>query len=142
MQFREISSAGISTRCHFLRRPALMTAIAASALTAALVAAPVSALAQDNIVATATLPRDLSPWGMFINADPVVKAVLIGLAFASVVTWTVWLAKTIEIVIAQAARTRSLEHPGARALDDGGRRAARRYAGRGPAVPRRGRRPS
>ena len=49
--------------------------IDASALTAALVAAPVSALAQDNILATATLPRDLSPWGMYINADRVVKAV-------------------------------------------------------------------
>jgi biopolymer transport protein ExbB len=96
MQFREISGE----RIHFLRRPALMTAIAASALTAASIAAPVSALAQqDNILATATLPRDLSPWGMYINADPVVKAVLIGLAFASLVTWTVWLAKTIEIVI-------------------------------------------
>jgi hypothetical protein len=34
------------------------------------------ALAQDNVVATATLPRDLSPWGMYLNADPVVKAVL------------------------------------------------------------------
>jgi biopolymer transport protein ExbB len=99
MQFREISGAWISTGCHFLRRPALMTAIAASALTAASIAAPVSALAQDNILATATLPRDLSPWGMYINADPVVKAVLIGLAFASLVTWTVWLAKTIEIMI-------------------------------------------
>ena len=33
------------------------------------------ALAQDDIVATATLPRDLSPWGMYLNADPVVKAV-------------------------------------------------------------------
>src|SRR6478672_12221723 len=100
MQFWEISGAWMSTRCHFLRRPALMTAIAGRALTtAASIAVPVSALAQDNIVATATLPRDLSPWGMYINADPVVKAVLIGLAFASLVTWTVWLAKTIEIVI-------------------------------------------
>jgi biopolymer transport protein ExbB len=43
------------------------------------------------------LPRDLSPWGMYLNADPVVKAVLIGLALASFITWTVWLAKTIEI---------------------------------------------
>jgi len=95
MQFWEVSGE----RIHFLRRPALMTAIAARALTAASIAAPVSALAQDNILATATLPRDLSPWGMYINADPVVKAVLIGLAFASLVTWTVWLAKTIEIMI-------------------------------------------
>jgi biopolymer transport protein ExbB len=64
-------------------------------------AVPVSALAQDNLIATAMLPRDLSPWGMYLNADPVVKAVLIGLAFASVVTWTVWLAKSIEIFFAK-----------------------------------------
>jgi len=63
--------------------------------------APVPALAQDSVVATATLPRDLSPWGMYLNADPVVKAVLIGLAFASIVTWTVWLAKTVEIFFAK-----------------------------------------
>jgi biopolymer transport protein ExbB len=47
----------------------------------------------------ATLPRDLSPWGMFTSADIVVKAVIVGLAFASVVTWTVWLAKTIELLV-------------------------------------------
>src|SRR6266480_2401638 len=64
-------------------------------------AKPSAALAQDNVVATATLPRDLSPWGMFLNADPVVKGVLIGLAFASLVTWTVWLAKSIEIFFAK-----------------------------------------
>src|SRR5215472_10062366 len=63
-----------------------------------------SALAQDAgdapVIGTATLPRDLSPWGMYLNADPIVKAVLIGLAFASVATWTVWLAKSIEILVA------------------------------------------
>src|SRR5262245_10297517 len=63
--------------------------------------APLSALAQDNVVATATLPRDLSPWGMYLNADPVEKAVLIILVVASVVTWTVWLAKSIEIFYAK-----------------------------------------
>jgi biopolymer transport protein ExbB len=58
-----------------------------------------AALAQEAepAIGIGTLPRDLSPWGMYLNADPVVKAVLIGLALASVVTWTVWLAKTIEI---------------------------------------------
>lgn len=45
-----------------------------------------------------TLPRDLSPWGMFMAADIVVKAVMIGLAFASFVTWTIWLAKSLEIL--------------------------------------------
>ncbi|WP_441516767.1 tonB-system energizer ExbB [Bradyrhizobium sp. 2TAF24] len=48
--------------------------------------------------ATGLLPRDLSPWGMFLNADIVVKAVMVGLAFASLVTWTVWLVKTLELM--------------------------------------------
>jgi len=43
------------------------------------------------------LPHDLSPWGMFMAADWVVKSVMLGLAFASLVTWTVWLAKSLEI---------------------------------------------
>ena len=47
------------------------------------------------------LPRDLSPWGMFMQADIIVKAVMIGLLFASVVTWTVWLAKSIELMAAK-----------------------------------------
>jgi len=38
---------------------------------------------------------------MFMNADEVVKAVAIGLVFASVVTWTVWFAKTAEILLAK-----------------------------------------
>jgi biopolymer transport protein ExbB len=60
------------------------------------------------VIGTATLPRDLSPWGMFLNADPVVQAVLIGLVIASVITWTVWLAKTIEIVRARRRLRASL----------------------------------
>ena len=46
---------------------------------------------------TVELRDDLSPWGMFLNADVVVKVVIIGLAFASLVTWTVWLAKSLEL---------------------------------------------
>ena len=38
---------------------------------------------------------------MFMNADIVVKAVMVGLAFASVLTWTIWLAKAIELVFAR-----------------------------------------
>jgi biopolymer transport protein ExbB len=63
---------------------------------------PLSALAQEvddaPALGAASLPRDLSPYGMFVSADPVVKVVLIGLAFASFITWTVWLAKTVEIL--------------------------------------------
>ena len=43
------------------------------------------------------LPHDLSPMGMFWAADIVVKAVMIGLAFASVVTWTVFVVKILEL---------------------------------------------
>ena len=44
--------------------------------------APGIAQAQDPtpVVGTAMLPLDLTPWGMYLDADPVVKAVLIGLA--------------------------------------------------------------
>jgi biopolymer transport protein ExbB len=52
-------------------------------------------------LATALLPQDLSPWGMFLTANFVVKAVLVGLLFASVATWTVWLAKSIELLTAK-----------------------------------------
>ena len=55
---------------------------------------PGAALAATDV---ALLPRNLSPWNMFVNADVVVQAVMVGLAFASLVTWTIWLAKTIEV---------------------------------------------
>jgi biopolymer transport protein ExbB len=55
------------------------------------------------------LPQDLSPWGMFRNAVMTVKVVLVGLALASLVTWTVWLAKSIELYSASGAAARDLE---------------------------------
>ncbi|MEN3150252.1 tonB-system energizer ExbB [Neorhizobium sp. IRAMC:178] len=55
------------------------------------------------------LPHNLSPWGMFMAADWVVKSVMIGLAFASLVTWTVWLAKTLELAGARARAARTLK---------------------------------
>ncbi len=75
----------------------------------AIAACPTSCLASSDM---AILPRDLSPWGMFAHADIVVQAVMAGLALASLVTWTVWLAKTIELARAGAAarrRTATLE---------------------------------
>jgi biopolymer transport protein ExbB len=65
----------------------------------ALIAFAVMQLPAAGLAATDSvlLPRNLSPWGMFVNADIVVQAVMIGLALASLATWTVWLAKTIEL---------------------------------------------
>ena len=45
--------------------------------------------------------RELSPWSMFKSADVLVKAVMIGLAFASLVTWTIFIAKIIEMTVVQ-----------------------------------------
>ena len=47
------------------------------------------------------LPQKLSLVGMYLDADRVVKAVMIGLAFASLVTWTVFFAKTWELYTAR-----------------------------------------
>ena len=46
---------------------------------------------------------------MFMSADILVQAVMIGLAFASVVTWTVWLAKNIELWAAMRRLQRAME---------------------------------
>src|SRR5437899_1662791 len=45
--------------------------------------------------------RELSPWSMFKSADVLVKAVMIGLAFASLVTWTIFIAKMLELTVVQ-----------------------------------------
>ncbi|MGE8066849.1 tonB-system energizer ExbB [Pseudomonas sp. NPDC089569] len=47
---------------------------------------------------TLGMAHDLSPWGMFQNADIIVKAVMIGLAIASIITWTIWIAKGLELM--------------------------------------------
>jgi biopolymer transport protein ExbB len=62
----------------------------------------------ETSISTAELPQDLSPWGMFVHAVFIVKLVMIGLAVASLVTWTVWLAKWLELRSARAAVRRDL----------------------------------
>ena len=67
------------------------------------VAAPAAAAATANtpdnrsLKSTSVALRELSPWSMFQSADVLVKAVMIGLAFASLVTWTIFIAKMIEL---------------------------------------------
>ena len=65
----------------------------------ALTAFPVGAQAQGGGTSAAApgLPTDLSVWGMFAQADWVVKLVMIGLVLASLVTWTVLVAKHLEL---------------------------------------------
>jgi biopolymer transport protein ExbB len=42
-------------------------------------------------------PHELSPWSMFLAADRLVKCVMIGLALASLTTWTIYFAKIAEL---------------------------------------------
>ncbi|HKS15029.1 MAG TPA: tonB-system energizer ExbB [Pseudomonas sp.] len=55
----------------------------------------VQALVEDTSLGMA---HDLSPWGMYKNADIIVKIVMIGLAIASIITWTIWIAKGFELL--------------------------------------------
>jgi biopolymer transport protein ExbB len=88
-----------------LLQPAVIPAQAAPAPAAVVpsVAAPAAA----DAIADAAKPQkptglhELSPWSMFLSADILVKAVMIGLAFASLGTWTVFIAKMIELSLVQ-----------------------------------------
>jgi len=62
-----------------------------------------------SLKSTVPVPRDLSPWSMFLSADVIVKAVMIGLALASLVTWTIFIAKMIELSVAKGKLRRSLK---------------------------------
>ncbi|WP_366915280.1 tonB-system energizer ExbB [uncultured Reyranella sp.] len=58
--------------------------------------------------AQTVLPKDLSVWGMFRAADWVVQGVMVGLVVASVLTWTVFVAKTFELAMAVRRQRRLL----------------------------------
>jgi biopolymer transport protein ExbB len=80
--------------------PAALPQAAAPAAPSDAAATPPEREAKVLKAATAEL-KELSPWTMFKSADVVVKAVMIGLAFASLVTWTIFIAKMIELAVVQ-----------------------------------------
>ena len=86
--------------------PAAPSASIAPAVAGAAPVATNSASAKADAAAVAPAMKELSPWVMFMSADIVVKAVMVGLAFASVMTWTVFIAKSIELSVA-STRLRS-----------------------------------
>src|SRR3984957_13778678 len=72
-----------------------------------------------SLKSTTVALRELSPWSMFLAADVLVKAVMIGLAFASLVTWTIFIAKMIELSLVQRKLRRALAKIGdARSLSE------------------------
>jgi biopolymer transport protein ExbB len=69
-------------------------------------AQPVEGNNAKALKSTVAALHELSPWSMFLSADIIVKAVMVGLAFASLVTWTVFIAKMIELsVVRRKLRT-------------------------------------
>ncbi|WP_322617508.1 tonB-system energizer ExbB [Pseudomonas sp. BIC9C] len=96
-------------------------------------AAPAEALGEDvpevlEADNTLGMAHDLSPWGMYKNADIIVKIVMIGLAIASIITWTIWIAKGLELMgakrrlrgeIAQLKKSASLREASATAAKEG-----------------------
>ncbi|TFV41860.1 tonB-system energizer ExbB [Bradyrhizobium frederickii] len=83
--------------------PAAAPSATAPAASTATAPAPAKPEAASGI---APAMKELSPWVMFMSADVIVKAVMIGLAFASLMTWTVFIAKSIELSVA-STRLRS-----------------------------------
>jgi len=111
--------------------PAPVTAPATTAApttetTAPVAPAPVEGPAiveEDNSLGMA---HDLSPWGMYQNADIIVKAVMIGLAIASIITWTIWIAKGFELLGAKRRlRTEIANLKKARTLTEASESAAK-----------------
>ena len=55
-----------------------------------------------DALAAADASEALTPLGMFMDADWVVKSVMLGLIGASVLAWAVWAGKLVQIAVASA----------------------------------------
>ncbi|WP_249132881.1 tonB-system energizer ExbB [Bradyrhizobium sp. AUGA SZCCT0182] len=84
-----------------VQAPAPSAAAAPNAASPAAEATAAPAERDKLLKAAAAELRELSPWSMFKSADVLVKAVMIGLAFASLLTWTIFIAKMIEMTVIQ-----------------------------------------
>jgi biopolymer transport protein ExbB len=90
--------------------PAPVVAQPAPAAPAPEAATSLASNGSKSLKAEAAALRELSPWSMFLSADILVKAVMIGLAFASLLTWTIFIAKMIELSVAQRKLKTSLNN--------------------------------
>lgn len=108
-----------AVRQEFLQQNGVLGTDAEQLLAAAQAAAP----GEEEVL------HDLSPWGMYQNADRVVKGVMIGLALASILTWTVWIAKGLELIVARRRLQRELpDLKGARSLNQAAEQARAKHS--------------
>lgn len=123
-------SSGVDTGVTAEEAPADVSPVAAAGLEENMDAAlPL----ETELERDATLPHDLSPWGMFMAADVVVKSVMIGLALASVATWAIFIFKSFELAGAKRRIAKAVKRLTAA---NGLRDADEVFAGmrRGPAI--------
>jgi biopolymer transport protein ExbB len=97
------AGSGFARKCHGSVVGAIVLAASASTATAQ---------QSEPAGSVAHLPHDLSPWGMFLSADIVVQGVMIGLFVASIITWTVGLAKSLELIVATRRLRQALRRIG------------------------------
>jgi biopolymer transport protein ExbB len=121
MSLRLLCGVALALAILFRAAPSLMaqqpagTASQSAAAAVPAAPAPVAAATQPEPAATdisstsddagkpgAQRQRDFSPWSMFLNADVIVKTVMLSLMFASLITWTMFIAKTIQMARAQS----------------------------------------
>jgi biopolymer transport protein ExbB len=90
--------------------PSMAPAAASHAVEPGSVGTPSASAPSETVapVPASTLPHDLSFSSMFLDATPVVKGVIISLLAASLVTWTVWLAKALELGASRRSLRRAL----------------------------------
>ena len=100
-----------------IAQPAAASSASAATAAPGMTAPPAQSLTPLKPAAPAL--RELSPWSMFQSADILVKAVMVGLAFASLLTWTVFIAKMIELSLVRRKLRAALRKIGdARSLAD------------------------
>jgi biopolymer transport protein ExbB len=92
-------AAAASTDVSLQAPSAAQAAAAPTATTPSAAAAPSAESGARGGKAVATGLDELSPLGMFLKADMVVKAVMIALALASVASWTILIAKSMEFSV-------------------------------------------
>ncbi|MBD2795326.1 tonB-system energizer ExbB [Xenorhabdus sp. 18] len=73
--------------------------VATETVTTETVVAPVEGASSDS--QSGGFATDLSVWGMYQNADVVVKTVMVGLVIASVITWALLFSKGFELLMAR-----------------------------------------
>ena len=90
-------------------QPATSPVVPAQSATPPAEAVPLQDSPARAIVSSNRPERDMSPWTMFMAADILVKAVMISLTFASLVTWTIFLAKSVQLGVARRRLTTALK---------------------------------